>query len=86
LKTRTFAEIGDASWLLSLVEECLNCRHAYDRQDMLDMIKRNDNISHCEIRDSQCILISALYHRPGGFLRVDFSPGILGISGMLTTS
>jgi ribosomal protein S18 acetylase RimI-like enzyme len=45
LKTRSFAEIGDASWLLTLVEECLDCRHAYDRQDLLDVIKRNDSLS-----------------------------------------
>jgi hypothetical protein len=45
LKTRRFAEIGDARWLLSLVEECLECMHAYDRQDLLDVIKRNDNLN-----------------------------------------
>ena len=44
-KTRSFAEIGDASWLLSLVEECLDCRHAYDRQDLLEVIKRHDDLS-----------------------------------------
>jgi ribosomal protein S18 acetylase RimI-like enzyme len=45
LKTRSFAEIGDASWLLNLVEDCLQCRHAYDRQDLLDLIKRRDSLS-----------------------------------------
>ena len=45
LKTRSFTEIGDASWLLNLVEDCLECRHAYDRQDLLDVIKRHDDLS-----------------------------------------
>ena len=45
LQTRSFTEIGDASWLLNLVEDCLECRHAYDRQDLLDLVKRRDDLS-----------------------------------------
>ena len=68
LETRSFAEIGDASWLLNLVEDCLECRHAYDRQDLLDLIKRHDNLSFTAWADDQ----------PVGFIMGEILPMRLG--------
>ena len=58
LKTQTFAEIGDPGWLLDFIQECLECRQVYDRQDMLDLIRRQDNLSFVAFENSQ----------PAGFL------------------
>ena len=58
LATRAFTEIGDASWLLTLIERCMECRPAYDRQDILAVIRRNDDLS----------LVAWESDQPAGFL------------------
>ncbi len=45
IEIRSFSEVGDPGWLLSFIQECLECRPVYDRQDVLDVIKRRDNLS-----------------------------------------